>query len=156
MLQTISPTGNVSAPLALFNESSYYRFDNIAITSLFNGNIAVTWQQQGLYGQIFDILGSPVTNVFMISLNLTTNLSNNQAITGLFNGNFVVIWNSLYHDNCPIGVYGQLFLAMVLNLVMNFVLIIAILYHDICNCSYYTKLLHWQMATALLHGQESL
>ena len=59
MLQTISPTGNVSAPLALFNQSSYYRFDNIAITSLFNGNIAVTWQQQGLYGKTSHIVGSP-------------------------------------------------------------------------------------------------
>jgi hypothetical protein len=117
-LQVFNPAGNISTSLSINNQTEL-EINNPAITALPDGNIIVTWQQgpdwsddiifkDDVYGQIFNISGEPVTKAFMIN-SFNNNDQYNQAITRLFNGNFIAIWKSLYQDNCPIGVYGQLF-----------------------------------------------
>ncbi len=109
--------GNGSKIGSEFRANSYtisYQ-DNPSVASFSNGNFVVTWMSlgqdgsgYGVYGQVFDGIGSNIGNEFRANSYVTLN-QRRPSVASFSNGNFVVTWHSDGQDGNGWGVYGQLF-----------------------------------------------
>jgi flagellin-like hook-associated protein FlgL len=104
--------GNVAKPEFLVNTTVAGDQSQPSITSLSNGNIAVTWHsaqdgsQFGIYGQLYTQDGEMVGQEFRINTE-TTDLQQDPSVSGLVDGGFIVSWHSNNQDGDSWGIFGQ-------------------------------------------------
>lgn len=113
--QVFDGTGN---PLGHEFKVNNYTLGNqagSAMAALSNGHFVVTWGSDGqddsgygVYGQVFDETGNPVSHEFRVN-NYTMSNQADPAMAALSNGHFVVTWGSDGQDGSGYGVYGQVF-----------------------------------------------
>jgi len=86
-----------------------------SVVGLNDGKFVVTWtsygqdgNNDGVYGQIFNVDGSRFLSEFQVNT-YTTNSQSRPCVAGLSDGKFVVTWDSDGQDGDSFGVYGQMF-----------------------------------------------
>lgn len=116
-----APDGTALTDEVMVNTFTDSQQNYVAVDIDAVGNSVVTWNSRdqddyfgqdrdGVYGQRFDSIGSPVGEEFRV----TTNLSQDKRYSSVAMdsvGNFVVTWSSYFQDGSYYGVYGQRFHA---------------------------------------------
>ncbi len=85
------------------------------VTALSNGSFLVTWTSDsqdgssyGVYGQLFDSLGSKNGGEFQV--NTYTALGQSEgSVAALNSGNFIIAWSSSGQDGDGLGIFSQIF-----------------------------------------------
>lgn len=91
-----------------------------------NGNVMIVWEDNrsgtnsDIYGQLFDISGSPIDTNFIINDDLGTEEKFNPDVATDSSGNFVVVWQDSRDGDA--NIYGQLFDTLGLKTGVNFLI----------------------------------
>jgi len=118
-IQGIQPFAMVSSLLDEFqvNTDSFGVQTKPSVAALSGGGFVVAWADAwqegpargyGIYGQLFDDLGSPVGGEFHVNT-YTDDDQQGPSVAGLSGGGFVATWLSEGQDGSGNGIYGQQF-----------------------------------------------
>lgn len=103
--QILTPTGGKFGPETRLNQTTIYNQKSAAIAPLSDGRFVVVWisEQQryensvDVYGRIFNALGTPATEEFLI--NSGTNVCANPTVAASNDGGFAAAWTEMDLDS---------------------------------------------------------